>query len=211
MSSYEVADHLVDHPPLFMCRKHKSFLKLNRSFVEELIAWAPDLQPQNLTDVAATSLGGDDQAFRLSDYLVPPKLVIFNPRKIPGHGALPYLVVLVDRKFFGIPASYLRRRIFEGCEQCAAENDPTSDASFPDYKPPVKKPAPQPAPQPAPGATRSGPMPAVAKPSAQPKPPTQKAPAVRPPAQQSPGQPVPTKSIPKRPAEPKFDVPPPPH
>jgi hypothetical protein len=201
MSSYEVADHLVDHPPLFMCRKHKSFLKLNRSFVEELIAWAPDLQPQNLTDVAATALGGDDQAFRLSDYLVPPKLVIFNPRKIPGHGALPYLVVLVDRKFFGIPASYLRRRIFEGCEQCAAENDPTSDAQFPDYKPPVKKAPPAP-----PAVNKSGPIPATPKPTAQPT-----KPVAKPPAKQQQPTAVPTKSIPKRPAEPKFDVPPPPH
>ena len=51
MSSYQVADHLVDHPPVFACRKHKTILKLNRSFIDELLAWAPDLQPANLTEI----------------------------------------------------------------------------------------------------------------------------------------------------------------
>ena len=63
MSSYEVAGHLIDHPPLFACRKHKAILALNRAFIQELLAWSPDLQPQNLTDVAAACLDGDDQAF----------------------------------------------------------------------------------------------------------------------------------------------------
>jgi hypothetical protein len=125
MSSYQVADHLVDHPPLFACRKHKNFLKLNRSFVEELLAWAPDIQPQNLTDLASNALAGDDLAFRLSEYLIPPKITLFNPRKIGGHGALPYVIVFVDKRFFGIPSSYLRRRIFDGCDECVAENDPS--------------------------------------------------------------------------------------
>jgi hypothetical protein len=199
MSSYQVGDHQIDHPPLFMCRKHKAFLRFNRSFVDELVAWGPELQPQNLTDVAATSLGGDDKAFLTSDYLVPPKLVVFNPRRVPGHGSLPMVIVLVDRKFFGIPASYLRRRVFDGCEQCAAENDPASDASFPDYKLP-------PRPQKPPTQVRPA---ATLPPSGQPRGAT---PRPGPPPAAQPAKPtaVPTKSIPKRPAEPKFDVPPPP-
>src|SRR5262249_14331643 len=142
VSSYQVGEHVVDHPPLFACRKHKQFLKLNRSFIDELVAWAPDILPANLTDVAAMSLAGDDQAFRLSDYLIPPKVTLFNPRKITGHGALPYVIVFIDKRFFGIPSSYLRRRIFDGCDECTAENDPASDASFPDYKAPPPKAAP---------------------------------------------------------------------
>ncbi len=234
MPTYQVGDHVVDHPPLFACRKHKTILKLGRSFVDELVAWAPDLQPQNLTEVAAGSLDGDDEAFRLSDYLVPARIVIFNPRKIEGHGALPYFVVLIDRKFFGIPSSYLRRRAFDGCFDCTEENDPASDASFPDYKA-KPKPAPAPAPRPAAPPAKSGTVPAVAKPGTgavpapgakppqtqrQPRPqpaPAQapqqapQAPQQAPPAQKAPGgQPPPTKSIPKRPGEPKFDIPPPP-
>jgi hypothetical protein len=235
MPTYQVGDHVVDHPPLFACRKHKTILKLNRSFVDELVAWAPDLQPQNLTEVAAGSLDGDDEAFRLSEYLVPARVVIFNPRKIEGHGALPYFVVLIDRKFFGIPSSYLRRRAFDGCFDCAEENDPASDAAFPDYKP---KPKPAPAPRPAAPAAppaKSGTVPAVAKPATGAPPPGQKAPTQRqprpqqgapqqgsppqsapqqapqaPPAKKPGTQPPPTKSIPKRPGEPKFDIPPPP-
>lgn len=157
MSSYDVGDHLVDHPPLFACRKHKAFLKLNRNFVEELVAWAPDIAPANLTELAAASLGGDDEAFRLSDYLIPPKVTLFNPRKIQGHGALPYVIVFVDKRFFGIPSSYLRRRIFDGCEQCVAENDPASDASMPDYRPRAAAPRPAAAPAPA-GAPGTRPM-----------------------------------------------------
>jgi hypothetical protein len=139
MSSYEVAGHVVDHPPLFACRKHKAILGLNRSFVEELLAWAPDLQPQNLTDVGAACLDGDDQAFKTSEYLIPPKVLVFNPRKIQGAGALPVVIVLVDRRFYGLPSSYLRRRIFDGCEECTKENDPASDSSFQDYRPPAKR------------------------------------------------------------------------
>jgi hypothetical protein len=139
MGSYEVAGHVVDHPPLFACRKHKKILGLNQAFVKELLAWAPDMATQNFTDVAALCLDGDDLAFKLSDYLIPPKVLIFNPRKIEGPGALPFLVVLVDSRFYGIPASYLRRRIFDGCEECAKENDPASDAQFPDYRRPARK------------------------------------------------------------------------
>lgn len=188
-------------------------LKLNRPFVEELLAWAADLTPQNLHDVAASALDGDELAMRLSDYLVPPKVLIFNPRKIEGRGALPFITVLVDRKFFGLPASYLRRRVFDGCEECTAENDPASDAAYPDYKPPLRAaPAPRPPATPRgqprpmtksmPAGGPGGPRPATApRPAAQQPPPQQ---------QQAPRAPsaVPTKSIPKRPAEPKYDAPP---
>src|SRR5271154_840575 len=208
MPSYQVADHSVDHPPLFACRKHKSMLRFNRSFVEELLAWAPDLPPQNLTDVAATSLGGDDQAFRTTDYLVPPKLVVFNPRRIEGHGSLPFIVTLVDRKFFGIPASYLRRRVFDGCEQCATENDPASDASFPDYKAKAPPPRPQAPPRPSGTPNKTGAIPAPAKSGPVPVP--AKARPAQAPAPQAKPTTQPTKSIPKRPGEPKFDIPPPP-
>jgi hypothetical protein len=200
VSSYQVGDHTVDHPPFFACRKHKSFLKFNRSFVDELLAWAPNLQPQNLTEVAAASLDGDDQAFQLSEYLVPARVIIFNPRKLEGHGALPYVIALVDRKFFGIPASYLRRRIFEGCEECSKENDPASDASFADYRPPAPRVPPRPAGAPQRPLTKAVPAPGTGKPAAP-------RPAQTP--QAKPG-PQPTKSIPKRPGEPKFEAPPPP-
>jgi hypothetical protein len=203
MSSYQVADHIVDHPPLFACRKHKAFLKLNRSFVDELIAWAPDIQPQPLTDAAAPALDGDDLAFKLTDYLIPPRITLFNPRKIVGAGSLPFTVIFIDKRFFGIPASYLRRRIFDGCEQCAAENDVASDASFPDYK---AKPKPQPAPARAP--TRA--IPAPGAPAA--KPGTKPVTGATPKAQPKPGAAgsagtKPTRSIPARPAEPTFDPP----
>ena len=163
MSSYEVAGHVVDHPPLFACRKHKKFLALNQAFVKELLAWAPDMATKNFTDVAALCLDGDDLAFKLSDYLIPPKVLIFNPRKLEGPGALPFLVVLVDSRFYGIPASYLRRRIFDGCEECTKENDPASDAPFPDYRRPAKK-----APAAAPGNAPTGMTKQLGKPGAAP-------------------------------------------
>jgi hypothetical protein len=202
MSSYEVGDHFVDHPPLFACRKHKSFLKLNRAFIDELVAWAPDIQPQNLTDLASAYLDGDDQAFRLSEYLIPPKVTLFNPRKIQGHGALPYVIIFVDKHFFGIPSSYLRRRIFDGCQECLAENDPASDASMPDYHPPAPKAArPAPAPAPAPRPTKSvKPAPPSATGSgAVPRP---QAPAAKP-APQAPTKST-TKPIPKMPGAPSY-------
>ncbi|MBI3723166.1 hypothetical protein HY251_04305 [bacterium] len=217
MPSYEVAGHVVDHPPFFACRKHKALLRMNRAFVEEMLAWAPELQPQNLTEVAASALGGDDKAFLTSDYLIPPKVSIFNPRKVQGHGSLPFLIVFIDKRFFGIPASYLRRRFFEGCTDCQAENDPTSDASFPDYKPPAPPP-PKPRTQAVPGAAKP-----VTKSLAPPKdgPPGTPGPAPRPPAGAPPQRktgaiPKPgaappqtgTRSIPKKPPAPSYDVPP---
>src|SRR5579871_3541913 len=221
MPSYDVVGHLVDHPPLFACRKHKNFLRFNRSFVEELLAWAPELQPQNLTEVAAGSLGGDDKAFLTSDYLIPPKVSIFNPRKVQGHGALPFVIVFIDKRFFGIPASYLRRRFFEGCVECAGENDPTSDASFPDYKPPAPPPkvptqrvAAPPAGRPVttqlkPGAPRpSSPgHPAVPKGPPPPGAPQRKTGAIPKPPGATPA-PGGTRSIPKKPPAPTYEAPP---
>ena len=37
------------------------------------------------------------------------------------HGSLPVVIVLVDNHFYGVPSSYLRRRIFSGCEECEEE------------------------------------------------------------------------------------------
>jgi hypothetical protein len=207
MSSYQVADHVVDHPPLFACRKHKAFLKLNRSFIDELIAWAPDIQPQPLTDAAAPALDGDDLAFKLTDYLIPPRITVFNPRKIVGAGSLPFTLIFIDKRFFGIPSSYLRRRIFEGCDECNLENDVASDASMPDYrqKPktaPVRAPT-KAIPAPAPAGTKAVTKPVVKpttgatpKPMPRPTPAAGAAPAVKP-----------TRSIPARPADPTFNPP----
>ena len=89
MPSYEVGEHTVDHPPIFACRAHKTFLKLSPTFIDELLAWHDAWPPQNFDQVGGQALAGDEAAFRLSDYLIPPKITLFNPRNIPGHGALP--------------------------------------------------------------------------------------------------------------------------
>lgn len=138
MPTYEVFGHVIDHPPMFACREHREFLELNVGFVEELLNWAEQEESQTLISAGANALRGDTQAFALSPYLIPPKLTVFNPRNVPGHGALPVAWVFVDRKFFGIPASYLRRRIFTGCQECIDQNDPASDHDFRDYRPPQR-------------------------------------------------------------------------
>jgi hypothetical protein len=124
---------------MFACREHRCFLDINIGFVEELLNWAEQEESQTLVSAGAEALFGDTHAFALTPYLIPPKLTVFNPRKVKGHGALPVAWIFVDHKFFGIPASYLRRRIFVGCEECAKQNDPASDHAFRDYRPPPRK------------------------------------------------------------------------
>ncbi|MBX3472464.1 MAG: hypothetical protein KF878_36900, partial [Planctomycetes bacterium] len=117
----EGQQHQVDHPPMFACREHKSLLRFSARFVDELLSAAQDVMPGNPDEIATAFLREAGPAFRLPEFLIPPKLFLFNPRGLRGAEALPYAVVLVDRKFFGIPARYLTADRFEGCEDCAEE------------------------------------------------------------------------------------------
>ncbi len=77
--------------------------------------------PGNPDEIATAFLREAGPAFRLPEFLIPPKIFLFNPRGLRGAEALPYTVVLVDRKFFGIPAKYLTLDRFDGCEECAED------------------------------------------------------------------------------------------
>jgi hypothetical protein len=118
MPVYNVGEHKVDHPPLFACREHKSLLRISEKFVGELLAAAEDVVAGNLAEYAAPILGGNEAAMRLPDYLIPPRLVIFNPDMLRGPEALPFAVIFVDKKFMGVPAHYFTKDRFEGCPEC---------------------------------------------------------------------------------------------
>jgi hypothetical protein len=117
----EAAEHQVDHPPLFACREHKNLLKFTSRFVDELLSNAQDVMPGNPDEIATAFLREAGPAYRLPEFLIPPKIFLFNPRGLRGAEALPFTVILVDRKFFGIPARYLTPDRFEGCDECAEE------------------------------------------------------------------------------------------
>ncbi|RMG14357.1 MAG: hypothetical protein D6731_10490 [Planctomycetota bacterium] len=121
MPTYYVGEgdeHLVDHPPLFACREHKKMLRLSARFVTELIAAGQDIMPGNPQEIAGSFLPPAETAYRLPEFLLPPKLTLYNPRGLRGAEALPYAIVLVDKRFFGIPARYLSPDRFDGCEEC---------------------------------------------------------------------------------------------
>ncbi len=110
--------HMVDHPPLFACEweGRKTLLKLNKSFVEELLATAQDIMPGNPGEIAGAYFKPAELTFTLHSFLIPPKIVLYNPEHLRGPEALPYTVVLIDKKFFGIPAAYLTPDRFSGCD-----------------------------------------------------------------------------------------------
>ena len=150
----EDAAHRVDHPPLFACREHKALLRLSARFVEELLAVGLDVMPGNPEEVAQAFLPAVAVTYRLPEWLIPPKIVLFNPQNLRGADALPYTLVLVDEKrFFGIPARYLTPDRFDGCEECKQK--------------PYRRPQttlrrrPGPPPSPVPGMRPAGPAPAA--------------------------------------------------
>lgn len=191
MPFYEAGDHKVDHPPLFACREHKQFLRLRSSFIDEMLRSLEDMVPGNLHEIAAPSVNGDTNAFRLPEHLIPPRVLIYNPDFLKGPCALPYTLVFVDKRFIGIPAAYLTADRFEGCADCTA-NPPPPPAR------PVAQQRPNPAgsstatmraiqpPQKQPSTTGSGIMRQVPAPGGPPKPATRPAPAPARPATQSP-------------------------
>jgi hypothetical protein len=111
-------EHLVDHPPLFACREHKKMLRFSGRFITELIAACLDIMPGNPQEIAGSYLPPAETTYRLPEFLLPPKLVLYNPRGLRGAEALPYAVILVDKRFFGIPSRYLTPDRFDGCEEC---------------------------------------------------------------------------------------------
>jgi len=124
MPFYEAGEHKVDHPPLFACREHKQFLRLRSSFIDEMLRSLEDIVPGNLHEVAAPYVNGDTNAFRLPEYLIPPRVLLYNPDFLKGAAALPYTLVFIDKRFIGIPAGYLTPRVFEGCPECTANPAP---------------------------------------------------------------------------------------
>jgi hypothetical protein len=110
--------HRVDHPPLFACREHKQILRFSERFVDELLATSQDVMPGNPDEIVGSFLPPAAPSFRLPEFLIPPKVVLYNPRNLAGAEAVPYVTALVDKKFFGIPARYLTPDRFDGCEQC---------------------------------------------------------------------------------------------
>jgi hypothetical protein len=111
-------EHLVDHPPIFACREHKRMLRLASRFVDELIATGEDIMPGNPQEIVGSFLPPAEPAYRLPEFLLPPKVILYNPRALRGAEALPYAVVLVDKRFYGIPARYLTPDRFTGCDEC---------------------------------------------------------------------------------------------
>jgi hypothetical protein len=118
MPSYQAGDHKIDHPPLFACREHKQFLKLTEKFVKDILGVAADIVPANLSEVASGMLGGNADGFKLPEYLIPPRLVLYNPDFLKGPAALPFTIVFIDKRFVGIPAAYLMQDKFGGCAEC---------------------------------------------------------------------------------------------
>lgn len=118
MPVYNIGEHKVDHPPVFACREHKALVRFTESFITDILSLAQDVVPGNLAEYAAPLLGGNEDALKLPDYLIPPRVVIFNPDGLRGPDALPFTLVFIDKRFIGIPARYLTRERFEGCPEC---------------------------------------------------------------------------------------------
>src|SRR5437870_11209780 len=137
MPFYELGEHKIDHPPLFACRAHKQFLKLTAGFVKEILNLSQDVVPGNLSEVAAPFIGGDANAFKLPEYLIPPRVVLYNPDGLRGASALPFTLVFIDKKFVGIPAAYLTRERFDGCTECGAPPASSRPASGVRQAPPL--------------------------------------------------------------------------
>jgi hypothetical protein len=110
--------HLVDHPPLFACEYEgrKSLLTLNANFIQEMLSASQDIMPGNPGEIASGYFKPAEVTFTLPSFLIPPKVFLYNPNQLRGPEALPYLVILIDKKFFGIPARYLTPDRFAGCE-----------------------------------------------------------------------------------------------
>src|SRR5581483_4984548 len=107
-------------------------------------------------------------AFRLPDYLIPPRVLVWNPENLRGPLGLPFTLVFVDKRFIGIPAAYLTYERFEGCDECAA-NPPPPEPPRIEVAQQTKplSPAPAPAALTASGAKKPGASPApAAKPAA---------------------------------------------
>jgi hypothetical protein len=157
----EGEEHRVDHAPVFACREHKNLLRLSQRFVEELLEAAQDIMPGNPEEIATAFLREAGPTFRLPEFLMPPKLVLFNPRGLRGAEALPFATVLVDKKFFGIPARYFSPDRFEGCEECDAERADRRPSPAQGTRPAPPPPGP---PRGAPPAQRSGTDSAIRRP-----------------------------------------------
>ena len=114
----EEDEHLVDHPPLFACREHKRMLRLSGQFVTELIASSEDIMPGNPQEIVGSYLPAAEPAYKLPEFMLPPKVILYNPRGLRGAEALPYAIILIDKRFFGIPARYLSPDRFDGCDDC---------------------------------------------------------------------------------------------
>lgn len=189
MPNYQVGEHKIDHPPLFACREHKQFLRFNARFIEQLCSWAGDTVPGNLSEIAAPMVGGRADAFKLPDYLIPPRVLVWNPENLRGPLGLPFTLVFIDKRFIGIPAAYLTFERFEGCDECAASPPPPEPprAVYPEVKPvaPVAPPAGAPGSMtgsgirrpPAPAAAPPRPVPAAAAPGVGSRPGTGRFPA----------------------------------
>jgi hypothetical protein len=169
MPVYNAGEHKVDHPPLFACRDHKNLLRLTEQFVNDILAAAEDLVPGNLAEYAAPMLGGNESAMRLPEYLIPPRVIVYNPDFLRGPDALPFMLVFINKRFIGIPAKYLTRERFEGCPDCivqggAGGSAASDDVGFADVAPGFRsntpasgtrlppRPAPSKAPPPRPGS-----------------------------------------------------------
>ncbi|MCA8924527.1 MAG: hypothetical protein KDD82_22135 [Planctomycetes bacterium] len=122
------AQHRVDHPPLFAAREGKRLLTFSASFVEELLTTAEDRVPVHLDEIASKLSRDSAPAYQLPGFLLPPKIVLYNPDNLRGVAALPYVVALVNTTFFGIPAHYLKHTCFAELEH---EPPPTPSAPRP--------------------------------------------------------------------------------
>ncbi len=186
MPFYEAGDHKVDHPPLFACREHKQFLRLRASFIDEMLKALEDQLPSNLHEIAAPYVNGDTNAFRLPEYLIPPRVLIYNPEGLRGAQALPFTLVFIDKRFLGIPAAYLTADRFEGCSECPESPEPVrvqrkpsaptprqpspaqkGSGTVPSMRPAGSQPASQTPKRPLP-ASGSGPIPQVQRPAGAP-------------------------------------------
>ncbi len=133
LPTYQAGEHKVDHPPLFACREHKNFLRLTTSFIEEIVTQAADVMPGNLAEIAAPYVGGNQDAFKLPDYLIPPRVILYNPDGLRGPLALPFTLIFIDKRFVGIPAAYLTQDRFEGCAECAVAARQEEETSWQEH------------------------------------------------------------------------------
>ena len=82
MVSYTVGDneqvYEIDHPPIFACRAHRQLLRFTPRFVQEMASVAQDVLPGTLDEMGAAFLREAAPMFRQPDWLLPPKIVLFN-------------------------------------------------------------------------------------------------------------------------------------